>query len=63
MRKLAIIQAFYCLSGIGFFVQDLFAKKPMGQAMIDAFIWPYAQWPLIKHQALVGLKPILALLQ
>jgi hypothetical protein len=37
------IQAFYCLSGIGFFIQDLFAKVPMGDAMVRAFIWPYAQ--------------------
>lgn len=37
------IQAFYCLSGIGFFIQDLFAEVPMGDAMVRAFIWPYAQ--------------------
>lgn len=37
------IQAFYCISGIGFFIQDLFAEVPMGDAMVRAFIWPYAQ--------------------
>ena len=37
------IQAFYCLSGIGFFIQDLFAEVTMGDAMVRAFIWPYAQ--------------------
>lgn len=41
------IQAFYCLSGIGLFIQDLFANVPMGDAMVRAFIWPYAQWDRI----------------
>ena len=41
--KFWIIQAFYCISGIGFFIQDLFDRVPQGDAMIRAFIWPYAQ--------------------
>ena len=41
------IQAFYCISGIGFFIQDLFSEVPMGDAMVRAFIWPYAQWDKI----------------
>ena len=30
----------------------------MGQGMINAFIWPYAQWPFIKIQALQMLAPV-----
>ena len=41
--KFWAIQAFYCLSGIGFFIQDLFDRVPQGDAMIRAFIWLYAQ--------------------
>lgn len=41
--KFWAIQAFYCLSGIGFFIQDLFDRVPQGAAMVRAFIWPYAQ--------------------
>ncbi len=41
--KFWAIQAFYCISGIGFFIQDLFDRVPQGDAMIRAFIWPYAQ--------------------
>jgi len=52
MRKFMLLQAFYCITGILFFVRDLFAKVPMGKAMLNAFIWPYAQWPLMKAYAL-----------
>ncbi len=41
--KFWAIQAFYCISGIGFFIQDLFDRVPQGDAMIRAFIWPHAQ--------------------
>ena len=41
--KFWAIQAFYCISGIGFFIQDLFDRVPQGDAMVRAFIWPYAQ--------------------
>ena len=62
MGKFALIQAFYCMCGIGFFVKDLFEKVEMTKAMIRAFIWPYAQWPFIKQQALSlasdGLKAV-----
>jgi len=62
MGKLFLLQAFYCITGILFFVRDLFAKVPMGQAMVRAFIWPYAQWPLIRDQAMIALQPVLALI-
>jgi hypothetical protein len=62
MGKFFWIQTFYCICGVLFFVQDLFAKVPMGQAMLRAFIWPYAQWPQIKATALKGLAPVLALI-
>jgi len=58
MGKFAILQAFYCMCGIGFFVKDLFNKVPMGQGMINAFIWPYAQWPFIKLRALEIAAPV-----
>jgi hypothetical protein len=32
---------------------------PMGQGMINAFIWPYAQWPFIKASVLQMLAPVL----
>ncbi|MDX2223951.1 MAG: hypothetical protein SFV21_14470 [Rhodospirillaceae bacterium] len=63
MRLFFWLQASYCVIGIGFFVNDLFGKISMGTAMIRAFIWPYAQWPLMKLQALRALKPVLALFQ
>ncbi len=63
MGKFAILQAFYCICGIGFFVHDLFMHVPMGQGMINAFIWPYAQWPYIKLQALQMLQPVEHMLQ
>ncbi len=63
VRKLFWLQAFYCIVGILFYVRDLFAKKPMGEAMVDAFIWPYAQWPLMKLELLKMLQPILKMIQ
>ncbi len=59
MGKFALLQAFYCITGILFFTRDLFAKVPMGEAMLNAFIWPYAQWPLIKMQGLQLLAPVM----
>lgn len=51
MGKFALLQAVYAVTGILFFVRDLMVEKvPMGKAMINAFIWPYAQWPLMKAQ-------------
>ena len=62
MGKFMVLQAFYCITGILFFVKDLFAKVPMADAMINAFIWPYAQWVLIKTQAMQLLAPVLNLI-
>ena len=62
MGKFMLLQAFYCITGILFFVKDLFAKVPMGEAMINAFIWPYAQWLLIKAYGLQMLAPVMNLI-
>ena len=62
MGKFMVLQAFYCITGILFFVKDLFAKVPMADAMINAFIWPYAQWVLIKTQAMQLLAPVMNLI-
>jgi hypothetical protein len=49
MGKFGLIQAAYAVTGILFFVRDLMVEKvPMGKAMVNAFIWPYAQFPLMK---------------
>lgn len=63
MGKLVWAQAFYCITGILFYVRDLFAKVPMGEAMKRAFIWPYAQWPVMKFYLLQMLEPVLKLVQ
>lgn len=63
MGKLFFIQAFYCIVGILFYVRDLFAHVPMGEAMKRAFIWPYAQWPVMKFYLLKMLDPVLSLIQ
>lgn len=60
MSKFVIIQAFYCIVGILFFVRDLFAHVEMGPAMIHAFIWPYAQYALIKAQALTTYAQVMS---
>ena len=59
MGKWMILQAMYCITGILFFVRDLFAKVPMGDAMINAFIWPYAQWVVLKFYALQMAAPVM----
>jgi hypothetical protein len=49
MGKFALIQAAYAVTGILFFVRDLMVDKvPMGKAMVNAFIWPYAQFQIMK---------------
>lgn len=63
MGKIFWIQAFYCITGILLYVRDLFAHVPMGEAMKRAFIWPYAQWPMIKFYALKFLDPVLGVFQ
>jgi len=62
MSKFVLLQAFYSITGIAFFVRDLYQKVPMGKGMINAFIWPYAQWPFIKSQFLVMLEPVMKLI-
>lgn len=59
MSKFFLLQAFYCITGIAFFVRDLFAKVPMGTAMLNAFIWPYAQWDFIRYRGQEMLDPLL----
>ncbi|MBM3515916.1 MAG: hypothetical protein FJX59_19700 [Alphaproteobacteria bacterium] len=63
MSKLFLLQAFYCITGIAFFVKDLFEKVPMGNGMVRAFIWPYAQWPFIRRQSLELIEPVLKMVQ
>jgi hypothetical protein len=63
MGKFALLQAFYCIVGILFFVRDLYSQVPMGQGMVNAFIWPYAQWPYIRDTALTLAQPVLQMLQ
>ncbi len=49
MGKFALIQASYAVTGILFFVRDLMVERvPMGKAMVNAFIWPYAQFQIMK---------------
>ena len=57
MGKFAMLQAIYSITGILFFVRDLYNHVPMGQGMINAVIWPYAQWPVMKV-----LEPVLKML-
>jgi len=63
MGRLALIQALYCITGILFFVKDLFEKVPMGKGMVNAFIWPYAQWLVIKATALTSLAPVISFVE
>jgi hypothetical protein len=63
MGKFFFLQAFYSITGIAFFVRDLYSKVPMGQGMVRAFIWPYAQWSFMKDQALSLLQPVMRLIQ
>jgi hypothetical protein len=62
MSKFVLLQAFYTITGIMFFVRDLYNKVPMGKGMVNAFIWPYAQWPFIKVQALHLLDPVMKMI-
>jgi hypothetical protein len=49
MGKFGLIQAAYAVTGILFFVRDLMVDKvAMGKAMVNAFIWPYAQFQVMK---------------
>jgi hypothetical protein len=62
MSKFFLVQAAYCITGIGFFVHDLMAKVPMTTALVDAFIWPYAQWMLLKSYVLQWTAPVIEML-
>ena len=62
-RLFFVVQSFYAMSGVGFFVKDLFDKVPMGQGMVRAFIWTYAQWPFIKLKTLEALQPVFGMFQ
>ena len=57
-----LLQAIYSVTGILFFVRDLFNHVPMGKGMINAFIWPYAQWPVMKVYVLQAIEPVMQLI-
>ena len=63
MGKFVLLQAFYCIVGCLFFVRDLYAQVPMSEGMINAFIRPYAQWPVMKVYALQMLDPVMKILE
>lgn len=64
MGKFALIQAVYAVTGILFFVRDLMVNKvPMGKAMVNAFIWPYAQFQIMKATVLGWINTALAMIQ
>ncbi len=62
MSKFVLLQAMYCITGILFFVRDLYNKVPMGKGIINAFIWPYAQFEVLKTYALGMLDPVLKMI-
>ncbi len=64
MGKLALLQAVYAVTGIMFFVRDLMVERtPMDKAMINAFIWPYAQFQLMKVHILMWINSALAMIR
>lgn len=63
MGKFALLQAMYVITGILFFVRDLLVVKvPMGKAMINAFIWPYAQFDFMKAKVMMAAHSAMAAL-
>lgn len=62
MSKLFLLQAMYCITGILFFVRDLYNKVPMGTGIINAFIWPYAQFQVMKAYAIETLAPVIQMI-
>ena len=59
-----MIQAVYAVTGILFFVRDLLVEKvPMGKAMINALIWPYAQFQVMKVHVMTWIDSALAMIQ
>ncbi len=63
MGKLFLLQAFYCITGCLFFVRDLYNKVPMNEGMVNAFIWPYAQWPVMKMYVLQAVDPVMKVVE
>jgi len=64
MGKFALLQAVYAVTGILFFVRDLMVEKaPMDKAMVNAFIWPYAQFELVKGHVMTWVNSGMAMLQ
>lgn len=64
MGKFALIQAAYAVTGILFFVRDLMvAKVPMAKAMINAFIWPYAQFQVMKAYVVTWINTATSVIQ
>lgn len=64
MGKFKLLQALYAVTGILFFVRDLLVVKvPMGKAMVNAFIWPYAQFDLMKAQVMTAVHSATAAIQ
>lgn len=64
MGKFALLQAVYAVTGIMFFVRDLMVERtPMDKAMINAFIWPYAQFEVMKVQIMTWIGSAMAAIQ
>ncbi|MCC6914252.1 MAG: hypothetical protein AB7H70_08635 [Rhodospirillaceae bacterium] len=64
MGKFALLQAVYAVTGIMFFVRDLMVERtPMDKAMINAFIWPYAQFQVMKVTIMTWIDSALAMIQ
>lgn len=63
MRKFALLQAVYAVTGILFFVRDLVVvRAPMDKAMVNAFIWPYVQFEFMKAQVMTGINSAMSML-
>lgn len=52
----------YCVTGILVFVREIYNKVPMGKGIINAFIWPYSQFQVMKAYALDMLDLVLRML-
>ena len=64
MGKFKLLQAVYAVTGILFFVRDLVVvKAPMDKAMVNAFIWPYAQFEFMKAQVMMAVNSAMAAIQ
>ncbi len=62
MGKFKLLQAVYCFVGIGFAAKDLLAGQPIGNSVMNAFIWPYAQWPLFQSYAMQAIQSVTKLI-